>query len=190
MSPTKEQIMAITTHPFTGVWELDVEHSTVQFAVRHVSVSTFRASFANVDARLSVEGDALALEGHAAVESLSIVDPDFRAHVVRGTDFFDADTYPVIVFRSTNVELSDDGTAIVEGDLTIRGASLPVTAQGTYRPPTEDPFGAYRAGLALEATVDRRHWGLDWQLELPGGGEAVGWDVDIVVDLELVRKGS
>jgi polyisoprenoid-binding protein YceI len=182
--------MAITIHPFTGVWELDLEHSTVQFAVRHVSVSRFRASFADVGARLSVDGDTLAIEGHAAVESLSIVDPDFRAHVVRGTDFFDADTYPVVVFRSTNVELSDDGAAIVDGELTIRGVSVPVTAQGTYRPPTEDPFGAYRAGFALEATVDRRQWGLDWQLELPGGGQAVGWNVDIVADLELVQKGS
>lgn len=182
--------MAITTHPFTGVWELDLEHSTVQFAVRHLSVSTFRASFADVDARLRIDGDRPALEGHAAVESLSIVDPDFRAHVVRGADFFDADTHPVVVFRSTSVNLAGDGTAVIEGELTIRGVSVPVTARGTYRPPTEDPFGLYRTGFALEATVDRRQWGLDWQLELPDGGEAVGWDVGIVADLELVRKRS
>jgi polyisoprenoid-binding protein YceI len=128
------------------------------------------------------------LEGHVLAESVSIVDPAFREHVVRGADFFDADAHPLITFRSTTVELSDDGAATVSGDLTIRGVSLPVSARGLYRPPTQDPFGTYRAGLELSATVDRRRWGMAWQTPLPDGSDALGWEVELTAHLELVRK--
>ena len=140
--------MATATQPFTGVYELDRNHSTVQFAVRHVQVSKFRASFADIDARLVAEDDAIALAGRALVESISIVEPpEFREHVVHGVDFFDADAHRAIRFRSTSVEMGDDESVTVSGQLTIRGVSRSVTAHGTYRPPREDPFGAYRAGL-------------------------------------------
>jgi polyisoprenoid-binding protein YceI len=180
--------MATATQPFTGTYDIDPVHSTVQFAVTHLTVSSFRASFADVEGRLEADDNAVALEARVLVESVSIVEPaEFREHVVHGSDFFDAAAHPTITFRSTGVELSDDGTATVDGELTIRDSSQPVTATGTYRPPTEDPFGNRRAGLELVATVDRRGWGLDWQAELPGGGEAVGWDVELSVQLELVE---
>lgn len=182
--------MATAVQPFTGVYELDRPHSTVQFAVRHVQVSTFRASFADVSARLAVEDGAITLEGRVLAESISILEPpEFRDHVVRGSDFFDADAHPLVTFRSTGVELRDDGTAIVSGELTIRGVSRPVTASGTYQAPREDPFGTCRAGLDLRATLDRRSWGMDWQLPLPDGGDALGWDVEVTVQLELTRVG-
>ena len=66
--------------------------------------------------------------------------------------------------------------------------SLPVTATGTYSPTITDPFGVSRAALELRATVDRREWGLDWQLALPDGGDALGWEVEIAAVLELVRE--
>ena len=107
--------------------------------------------------------------------------------MVRGLDFFDADSHPLITFRSTRVELGEDGTATVSGDLAIRGVSSQVTAKGTYQPPREDPFGTYRAGLELQATVDRRSWAMNWQIPLPDGSDALGWEVEIMVQLELTR---
>ena len=182
--------MATAAQPFTGVYEIDRAHSTVQFAVRHVGVSTFRASFTDVDALLAIGEDSIALEGSTRVESVSIVDPpEFREHIVGGDDFFAAGTYPTISFRSTSVELSDEGDATVSGDLTIRGVSRRVTARGAFQPPVEDPFGMQRVGLELQATVDRRDWELSWQMPLPDGGDALGWDVEITVHLELVRRG-
>jgi polyisoprenoid-binding protein YceI len=181
--------MATAVHPFTGTYELDPHHSTFQFAVRHLSVSTFRASFADIDARLVADEDTISLEGRAFVESVSITQPDFREHVVRGEDFFAADAHPLISFRSTSVELSDDGAATVSGELTIRGVSFPVAARGAYQPPTQDPSGTYRAGFELQATIDRRSWGMHWQMPLPDGGDALGWNVEITVHLELVGKG-
>lgn len=171
-----------------GTYELDKPHTTVQFSVRHVGVSTFRASFAGIDGRLVVENGSAELVASAAVESLSIVDPpEFREHVVRGNDFFAADSHPQLTFRSTSVEFGEDGTATVSGELAIRGVSGSVEATGTFFPPTEDPFGSMRVGLELTATIDRRAWGMDWQTPLPNGDDALGWDVEISAHLELTR---
>ncbi len=180
--------MTTAVQVLDGTYDLDKTHSTVQFAVRHMGVSTFRASFGDIDGRLTFGDGAAVLEAQAVVESVSIVDPpDFREHVVRGADFFAADDHPLISFRSTSVVLDEHGNATVAGALTIRGTSRAATARGTFFPPTEDPFGGQRAGLALTATIDRKEWGLDWQTSLPGGGEALGWDVEITAHLELAR---
>lgn len=181
--------MATAVQPFAGTYELDRAHSTVHFAVRHQQISTFLASFGDVDARLTADDNTLALEGQASVQSVSITEPrEFRDHVVRGGDFFDADTHPLITFRSTSIELGDDGTVTISGELTIRGATRTITARGTYQPTREDPFGAYRAGLELRATVDRRSWEMNWQMPLPDGSDALGWDVEITAQLELIKK--
>ena len=180
--------MAIAVQPFKGTYELDPNHSSFQFEVDHLNLSTFRASFAEIDARLADDNGVLVLEGQARAESISIVDPEFREHVVHGADFFEADVHPLITFRSTSVELGDDRTASVSGELAIRGVSRPVSASGTFAPPTMDPFGLSRAALELRATVDRRSWDLNWQLPLPDGSDALGWEVEITAHLELVQK--
>jgi polyisoprenoid-binding protein YceI len=181
--------MAITTDPLTGVFEADRIHSSFQFAVRHMKVATFRASFGDVDARLIADGPEPRLEGAARVESISIADPPaFREHVVRGADFFDADHHPEILFRSERVDLTENGTATVEGELTIKGISRPITATVTYERPVEDPFGSLRAALALRAVLDRRDWGMSWQQPLPDGADVLGWDVELTVQLELIKQ--
>jgi polyisoprenoid-binding protein YceI len=181
--------MVTAVQPFTGIYELDPNHSTFAFAVTHMNVSTFRASFADIDARLTAEGGTIELEGRALAESVSIAEPpEFRDHVVRGKDFFAADAHPLITFRSTRVELGEDGSASVAGELTIRSVSRAVAARGRYQPPTKDPFGTFRAGLELRATVDRRDWDMNWQVPLPDGGDALGWEVEITAQLELTKK--
>ncbi len=180
--------MATTIQAFVGTYDIDRTHSTVQFAIRHLNVSTFRASFGHVDGRLAVEEDSILLEAQARVESVSIVEPAFRDHVVRGMDFFGADAHPLATFRSTSVVLEDGGSAVVAGELTIRDVTHPVTAVGTYQAPTQDPFGVHRAGLELRATIDRRDWAMDWQAPLPDGADALGWEVDITAHLELTRQ--
>lgn len=171
-----------------GTYELDQTHSTVHFAVRHVGVSTFRSSFADLSARLVIDGGVAVLEAGAAVESISIVDPpDFREHIVRGSDFFAADAHPHIRFKSERIELTEKTALTVPGVLEIRGVSRPAIATATLTSPAEDPFGNTKVGVALAATIDRRSWGMDWQMQLPNGGDALGWEVEITAQLEFTK---
>jgi polyisoprenoid-binding protein YceI len=176
--------------PFVGTYDVDRAHSAVGFAVTHLNVATFRASFGDLDGRLVAADGVVTLSASVRVESVSITEPaEFREHVVRGADFFDADEHPELRFRSTVVELRDDGGATVTGELTIRGVTCPIVAEGSYRGPIDDPFGGQRLALELRTTIDRRAWDLGWQRPLPDGGDAVGWEVDLTADLELVRVG-
>ena len=88
-----------------------------------------------------------------------------------GPEFFDAERHPVIAFRSTAVRLADDGRAEADGELTFRGVTRPVAAGGHYAPPRLSSFGDV-AGLQLRTSFDRREFGFEWQMELPGGGDA------------------
>jgi polyisoprenoid-binding protein YceI len=180
--------MATAVEPYVGTYELDAAHSTVQFAVRHQGIASFRATFADVEGRLAAGTNGIELEGRARVESVSIGEPpEFRHHVVHSADFFDADMHPQITFRSTDVRLDDDGEAVVSGELTIRDVSRLVTIRGVHQGPREDPFGHVRSGLELQTTIDRRDWGMDWQLPMPDGTDALGWDVEITAVLEFVK---
>jgi polyisoprenoid-binding protein YceI len=179
--------MTTQTIPFAGAFRADPTHSSFGFAVRHMGLSAFRGTLTDVDATLRAGDDGLVLEGAARVDSISVQDPpELRAHLL-GEDFFDAERHPQVTFRSDRVELADDGRAVVEGELTIRGVARPVTATGTWVAPRETPAGA-RGGLALEATFDRREFGLEWQMEAPGGGLALDWDVTLDVQLELAAE--
>ena len=179
---------AAASQPFAGTFVADT-HSSVVFGIRHMGISTFRGSFGEVDARLVGDRDGLRIEGGVDVESISIGEPpELREHVVHGGDFLDAVRHPAIRFASDRVELRPDGTLTVEGTLTIRDVSRPLVATGTYEPPIEDPFGRQRVALELSATIDRRDWGITWQTPLPSGGDALGWDVELEVQLELVGE--
>lgn len=182
--------MSVATQPLTGTFVADPVHSSFQFAVRHMKISTYRASFDDVSARIVADQQGIRLDVTVPVESISIKNPpEFRAHVVHGADFFDAGNHPEITFRSEDVELHDDGTVTVRGELTIKGITRPVVATGTYQPVVEDPFGSIRTGVELTATVDRREWSMGWQAPLPGGGDALGYEVTLSVQAELVKQG-
>jgi polyisoprenoid-binding protein YceI len=181
--------MTVATHPLTGTYNVDPVHSSLTFAVKHMVVSNFRASFENFTGSFVVDERGARLSGSAPVDSVSIKEPpEFRDHVVNGADFFDAENHPELEANSTDLVLNEDGTVTVNGELTIRGITKPVTATGTYTPPTEDPFGNLRAALELTATVDRRDWGLNWQAELPAGGDALGYSIELSANIELVRE--
>lgn len=171
--------------PLAGSYAADSIHSSFSFAVRYMGVSTFRGTLGDVAATFGAGPDGVALEGVAQVESISIRTPEaFRDHVL-SADFFDAAAHPQVAFRSTRVELDDDGRAVLDGELTIKGVTRPVHAEGTWSPETE-VLGGRKAGLALEATIDRTAYGLDWNADLPGGGKALANDVTLTVELALV----
>ena len=175
-----------TTTALAGTFNADPVHSSFGFAVKYQNVSNFRGTLGEVAATLA-DGK---LEGTAQVESISIRTPEqFRAHVM-SADFFDVENYPTVTFVSSDLDLADDGTATVTGDLTIRGVTNTVTATGTWTAPSADAFGNTRAHLQLETVIDRTAFGLNWNMPLPAGGNALADDVTLTVDIALVEQAA
>jgi polyisoprenoid-binding protein YceI len=175
-----------TSTALAGTFNADPIHSSFGFAVKYQNVSLFRGTLDEVAATLA-DGK---LEGTAQVESISIRTPEqFRAHVL-SPDFFDVESHPTVTFTSTDLDLADDGTAKATGDLTIRGVTNPVTATGTWTAPSADAFGNTRAHLQLETVIDRTAFGLNWNMPLPSGGNALADDVTLSVDIALVEQAA
>ncbi len=172
----------------TGTWKIDTVHSHVGFAVKHMVVATFRGRFEEYEGRLTAGEDGAArLEGSVAVGSLVVKDENLAAHL-QSPDFFDAENHPRISFASTAVRAGEDGGLEIDGALTIKGNTRPVRATGTITPPHVDIAGNEKIGVELEAVVDRREFGLNWNAPLPKGGFALENDVRLQVSLELVRE--
>ena len=177
--------MATATAPLLASnYNADPVHSSFGFAVRYQGVSLFKGTLSDVAASLT-DGR---LEGTAKVESISIRTPDqFRQHVLSG-EFFDAANHPEVRFTSSDVELREDGTVSVAGELTIRGITRPVHATGTWIAPAADAFGNRRGHLNLEAVVDRTEFDMNWNMALPSGGNVLANDVTLTVELSLVEQ--
>ena len=166
----------------TDTYGLDPVHSTIGFGVKYNKLATFRSSFEKVDVQLA---DGV-LTGSADVRSIVIDEPRFKDHLL-ADDFFDVENTPTLTFRSTDIRLAEDGTAELDGDLTIRGVTKPATATGTYAA-GPDAFGIERVAFEIQTTVDRREFGLNWQTAKPDGSEALAYDVTISAELQLVKQ--
>ena len=165
-----------------GTYGLDPVHSTIGFGVKYNGLATFRSSFEKFDATLA---DGV-LTGSADVTSITIDEPNFKGHLM-AEDFFNAEATPTVTFRSTDIQVADDGAAEVPGELTIRGVTKSVVATGNVAA-GPDPYGNERVAFELSTTVDRREFGLNWQNALPSGADALAWDVTLRVDLQLVKQ--
>ena len=168
-----------------GTYTTDGVHSSAGFAVKHM-LSTFRGSFGTVNAQVIVEEDGRArLEGTVPVSSVIVKDENLQAHL-QSPEFFDGEQYPEIRFHGLDLKVDGD-TATLTGDLTIKGHTQRVTAEGSVAGPVEDPFGNTKLGLQFETVVDRTKFGLNWNAPLPKGGFMLANDVTISVDLELAQ---
>lgn len=167
----------------TAAWTVDKTHSSVQFEVEHNSAATFRGRFGDVDARLEFGADGLSIIGSVRVESIDLADEQMRGHVL-SPEFFDAERHPTLDFRSTSVRY-EDGRAVVDGLLTVRGETHPVTVHGRIGEPFENAYGGKSLVASLSAEIDRTDFGLNWQMQLPGGEPVLGNEVKVAVELEL-----
>jgi len=177
MSTTQD----ITAIP-TGTWSLDPVHSDIGFAVSYSGFGTFRGSFGDYGAKL-VDGS---LEGNAKVASVTVDEPNLAGHL-QSPDFFDAEQNPELRFVSESIE-RDGENVTIEGRLTLRGETKPVTIAGTLSGPTTDLYGNQRLAFDVETSVDRREFGISWNMDLPTGDAALGNDVKITANLALVQS--
>jgi polyisoprenoid-binding protein YceI len=178
-----------TTSPIaTGNWTIDTIHSHVGFAVKHMVVSTFRGRFEDYTGALHVDEDGRPrLEGSVDVDSIVVKDENLAGHL-KAPDFFDSADHPRIEFVSSDVRVEQGGELEVEGELTIKGHTHRLTARGSIVGPHVDIAGNDKLGVELEAVIDRREYGLEWNAPLPKGGFALDNDVKLQVSLELVRE--
>jgi len=166
---------SITAVP-AGTWNADPVHSHVAFEVTYAGVNTFRGSFGDYSATLA-DGR---LEGSAKVASLDVKDEQLKGHM-QTPDFFDAERFPEITFRSDDLQ---------RGELTIKGVTRPVELTTTVSATNVDPFGRERVGLRLETTIDRNEFGVSWNAPNQGGGNYLGDDVKLVAELAFVKAES
>jgi polyisoprenoid-binding protein YceI len=171
-----------------GTYEVDRVHSTVAFAVKHAGVSTFRGDFESYTARLT-GGESPALEGAVDVGSIRVADEQLKGHLL-SPEFFDAGEHSELRFESDELRVADDGAVELRGTLSIAGQSREVTANGRTAQVDSYLDGRPHIGLSLEVAIDRRDFGLDWQAELPSGGEALDWQVQISVELQFVPEAE
>lgn len=171
-----------------GTYVVDPVHSSINFAITHNGVATFRSGFDAYEARLS-GGDTPKLEGTVDVASVKIDEEQLKGHLL-SPDFFDAGRYPRLRFSSNEVSVTEDGAVTLRGELEIRGEVREVEASGKLGQLGQDLAGNARVGLSVAATVDRRNFGLDWNAELPSGGEVLDYEVSIAVELELVEEAE
>jgi polyisoprenoid-binding protein YceI len=169
----------------TGEWKSEPVHSHAGFTVKHTA-ATFRGEFKDFDASLAEVDGEPKLSGSLRVDSVSVDSDDLAAHLA-APEFFDAQRYPEIGFESTAIK-ADGEKLIVEGELSVKGVTKKVAAQGEISGPVAGPDGKDRLGLDLETKVNRYDYGLDWQAELPDGGKVLGDEVTISAQLELVQE--
>jgi polyisoprenoid-binding protein YceI len=170
----------VTQDRLAGTWNFNPVHSAATFSVDYL-VATFSGSFSEVSATL--QNGRLA--GEVKVASIVVKDENLAAHL-QAPDFFDAEQHPTISFASDALNIDGDDLTL-EGELTLKGVTKPVRATGKVQGPTEDFMGNTRLGFTLETTIDRTAYGVSWNAELPKGGQALGNDVTLTVELEFIK---
>jgi polyisoprenoid-binding protein YceI len=171
-----------------GTWNLDPIHSRVDFEVSYLA-GTFKGHFNEIAAELTVDDERATLEGTTKVASIDVNEENLSAHL-QSPDFFDAEQYPELRFTAEDIRLDGDGQVSVDGELTIKGVTRPVTVTGTVTAPITDPYGNERIGLNLTTKVDRTNFGINWNNPLPSGEPSLANDVTILAELQFVKPGE
>ena len=167
-----------------GTWVLDPAHSEVTFSVRHMMISKVRGTFGVKSATLIAPENPLEAKVEASVDVTSIDTKDEgRDGHLRSADFFDTENFPTMEIVSTGTRV-EKGDFFVDGDLTIRGITKPVSFEFDFGGFGTDPYGNYKAGASATTTINREDFGLTWNAALETGGVLVGKDVTINLDLQ------
>lgn len=170
-----------------GTWNIDPVHSSVNFVVRHLMVSKVRGKFGAFNGTITIDENRLASSVTASVDMVSVsTGDDNRDGHLRTNDFFDVETYPTMTFTSTEVR-PDGGDYVLVGDLTIKGVTKQVQFDLEFDGVSPDPWGGTRAGFSAEGEIDRRDFGLEWNMALDSGGLLVGEKVKISLDIQAVK---
>jgi polyisoprenoid-binding protein YceI len=184
-----------TTHPVDsrtliepGTWAIDASHSSVGFVARHLMVTKVRGVFGDVEGEITIADDPFQSTARASVDAASVASGDEKrdAHL-RSAACFDVEQYPRIEFVSTKVEQKGDAFALT-GDLTVHGVTRSVTWDLEFDGTVQDPWGGTRAGFSATIELNRKDFGLEWNVALEAGGLLVSDKVRLNVEIEAVKQ--
>ncbi|WP_293300478.1 YceI family protein [Pedobacter sp. UBA4863] len=173
----------------TTKWALDPTHSDLQFKVKHLMITTVTGNIKSFGAELTSEGDDFTnadISFSGDINSIDTGNGDRDAHLKSG-DFFDAEKYPTLSFKSTSVE-KDGSDYLVKGDLTIKDVTKAVKLNAEFGGMATDPWGNTKAGFTLSGKINRTAFGLTWNAALETGGVMVSEDVKILGELQFVKQ--
>jgi polyisoprenoid-binding protein YceI len=188
---TATSTSAATTTPTTTTWTIDPAHSAAEFKVKHMMISNVKGKFTGLSGVLSLnEADVTKskVEADIPVATLTTGDDQRDGHL-KSADFFDAEKFFTLNFRSTGVKSTGSGELAVTGELTLHGVTKPVTfsVEGPSEP-GKDPWGNTRVGLSATTKINRKDFGLVWNSALETGGVLVGEEVTISLDVQFIKQ--
>jgi polyisoprenoid-binding protein YceI len=170
--------------PVAGTWKVDHIHSDIRITARHLMVAKVRGTFEDFDAAIVVGEDpvdsTVKIEAKASSVTTGTTDRDNH---LRSSDFLDAEQFPLVTFESTSLKPSGDNWKLT-GDLTIRGVTRPVTFDLVFEGAATDPYGNIKAAFSAVGEIERRDWGLTWNVPLENGGMLVSEKFQIEFDIE------
>jgi polyisoprenoid-binding protein YceI len=184
-------VLSLPAAAATTNWQIDPQHSSAQFSVRHMAISTVRGAFNKVTGTIALDDKDITKSTVDVTIDATTVDthePN-RDNDIRSDKFFDVAHYPSITFKSKKVEQVAPGKLKVTGDLTIRGTTKEVVldVEGPTTP-IKDPWGFQRSAATATTKVNRQDFGVKWNATLDNGGVVVADDVSITIDVEMVKK--
>jgi polyisoprenoid-binding protein YceI len=181
--------MSIVTAPSVTTWKIDSAHTAVEFSVRHLMITTVKGRFSEVSGTVtSDDSDPARGDVDITINAASIDtrEPQRDAHL-RSADFFDVEKFPTLTFRSERIEAVKGDRFTLVGHLTIHGVSREVVLDVAAEGRVKDPWGGDRAGFSATTAIKRSDFGLMWNQLLEAGGVAVGDEIKIAIDAELVK---
>jgi polyisoprenoid-binding protein YceI len=181
--------LALPASAGTTTWQIDPQHSSAQFGVTHLMISTVRGEFHGVKGTVVLDDqDITRSTVNVTIDATSVDtrEPDRDKHL-KSPDFFDVAKYPSITFKSTKVEQVSPGELKVTGDLTIRGVTKQVVLNvDGPKAPIKDPWGLQRSAVSATTKINRQDFGVSWNKTLDSGGVVVSDDVRITLDVEII----
>jgi polyisoprenoid-binding protein YceI len=173
-------------------WQIDLAHSEVTFSVKHMMISTVRGKFSRFSGTVDANeqnpaGAQIAVQIEAA--SLDTGNEQRDTHL-RSPDFFDVERFPNITFKSTRIEQRGDSEYAMHGDLTIRDVTKPVVLNVEYAGQAKSPWGVVSAGFSAQTKINRKDWGLNWNVALETGGWLVSDEIRISIEVELQQQAE
>lgn len=171
-------------------WAIDNSHSSIEFTARHMMIAKVRGSFQNFTGTVEFDEQTPANSSvNVQIEAASIQTRDEKrdGHLT-SPDFLDAANHPYLTFTSKRIEVVDDTHGKIIGDLTIRGVTREVVLETEYNGQAKSPWGTTSAGFNASTKINRKDWGLNWNVALETGGVLVGEEVTISIELEIVKQ--